>query len=57
MSSADTMEESQAKKPRTGCVGEPDVIVVVGGKEFQEHSKHLRCWSDYFDAAFRSDMK
>ena len=36
---------------------DPDVTVVIGGKEFQECSRHLRSWSDYFDAAFRSGMK
>lgn len=50
-------EQPPPKKPRTGCVGEPDVIVVVGGTEFYEHSGHLRSWSKYFDGAFRSGMK
>ena len=34
--------------------GESDVIIVVGGTEFPEYSRHLRSWSDYFDAAFRN---
>lgn len=36
---------------------EPDVTVVVGGKEFREYRQALRCWSGYFDVAFRSGMK
>jgi hypothetical protein len=36
---------------------EPDVVVVVGGKEFKESSLVLRQWSDYFDAALRSSLK
>ena len=36
---------------------EPDVVVVVGGKEFREYSQSLCSWSDYFDAALRSGMK
>ena len=36
---------------------EPDVVVVVGGKEFKEYRQILRCWSGYFDAAFRSGMR
>lgn len=35
----------------------PDVTVVVGMQEFQEHSRELCCWSDYFHAAFRSGME
>lgn len=37
-------------------VGVPDVTVVVGSRVFAEHSKHLCCWSGYFEAAFRSGM-
>lgn len=37
-------------------VGETDVTVVVGSRVFSEHSKHLCCWSGYFEAAFRSGM-
>ena len=36
---------------------EPDVVVVVGGVEFQEYSPILCLWSGYFEAAFRSGMK
>jgi BTB/POZ domain len=36
---------------------EPDVVVVVGGKEFKESSLVLRQWCDYFDAALRSGLK
>jgi hypothetical protein len=35
----------------------PDVTVVVGGKEFEEFSRHLCCFSDYFHAALRSGMR
>jgi hypothetical protein len=35
----------------------PDVIVVVGGKEFEEFSRHLCCFSDYFNVALRSGMR
>ena len=31
----------------------PDVIVVVGGTEFEEYSRHLCSFSDYFHAALR----
>ena len=53
---------ANTKKPRLegkrcSWKNEPDVIVVVGGKEFHEHSHHLRSFSGYFDAAFRSGMK
>ena len=34
-----------------------DVVIVVGGKEFHEYRQSLRCWSGFFDAAFRSGMK
>lgn len=51
-------EEELYTSPRTRRPGsDPDVIVVVGGKEFEEYSYNLRSWSDYFDAAFRSGMK
>jgi len=35
---------------------EPDVTITVGGKVFREYRQDLRRWSDYFDAAFRSEM-
>ena len=36
---------------------DPDVVVVVGGVEFNEYSQSLCAWSDYFDAALRCGMK
>ncbi|CAB9522776.1 expressed unknown protein [Seminavis robusta] len=49
-------EDEVMPKPRFEC-GAPDVTVIVGGQQFQEYSHHLRCWSGFFDAAFRSGMK
>jgi len=31
----------------------PDVVVVVGGEEFEEHSQILCSWSGYFEKAFQ----
>ena len=48
------------KKPRLDCFecqDGPDAIVIVGDTEFEEFSHNLRCWSGYFDGAFRSGMK
>lgn len=42
---------------RTTRLRGPDVVIVVGGKEFHQNSHHLRSISDYFEAAFRSGMK
>lgn len=39
------------------CSEEPDVTVIVGGIKFKEYRPSLRCWSSYFDAAFRCGMK
>ena len=36
---------------------EPDVVIVVGGVEYHEHSSFLCSWSGYFDGALRSGMK
>lgn len=36
---------------------EPDITIIVGDIEFREYRQTLRCWSDYFDAAFWSGMK
>ncbi|CAB9506446.1 expressed unknown protein [Seminavis robusta] len=56
--SADPKEDNQAAVPeRPGFAIKPDVVVVVGGIEFQESSYALRVWSEYFDAAFRSGMQ
>lgn len=51
-------DEPEAKKQCLyGIHGKPDIVVIVGGKKFYEHSSLLRQWSGYFDAAFRSGMK
>jgi BTB/POZ domain len=39
------------------CSEDPDVSIIVGGIEFKEYRHTLRCWSEYFDGAFRSGMK
>ena len=36
---------------------EKDVLLIVGGTEYQESSHFLCYWSEYFAAAFRSGMK
>lgn len=43
--------------PCTKSSEEPDVVIVVGGKEFYEYRQVIRCWSGYFDAALRSGME
>jgi len=51
-------QQRPAKKPRLiGDEDSTDVVLVVGGKEYQEHSRHLCYYSKYFEAAFRSGMK
>ena len=35
----------------------PDVTVIVGNEEFEEYSRELCCWADYFYAAVRSGME
>jgi len=54
----DSKQQRPAKKARLfGDEDSTDVVLVVGGKEFQEHSRHLCHYSKYFEAAFRSGMK
>lgn len=55
--SEEKQPKAQLKKPKTGFGADPDVVVVVGGQEFHEHSQILRSWSEFFDAAYRSGMK
>lgn len=50
-------DNSRAPKRLRGGPEAPDVVLVFGGKEVQEHSRDLCCWSDYFHGAFRSGMK
>ena len=56
---SDTDEDSEVSFRATALCSseEPDVVIVVGGKEFHEYRQSLRCWSAFFDAAFRSGMK
>ncbi|CAB9529460.1 expressed unknown protein [Seminavis robusta] len=64
MSSSDVVNKESGKR-KTNEVNQPpakvgandDVVVVVGGQEFQECSHHLRYCSSYFNGAFRSGMK
>ncbi|CAB9499654.1 expressed unknown protein [Seminavis robusta] len=60
MSANDDEKPPVNKKPRLECFecqDGPDVVVIVGDTEFEEYSHNLRCWSGYFDGAFRSGMK
>jgi hypothetical protein len=50
------MNRQETKKPKISSE-EPDVVIVVGGKEFGEYRQCLRLWSGFFDALFRSGMK
>ncbi|CAB9523022.1 expressed unknown protein [Seminavis robusta] len=52
-----TQKRSGSPPLKKTCVRsslDPDVVIVVGGQEFQEYSQSLRCWSEYFDKALRS---
>ena len=53
----DKLQSRDVMPPHLECHEGPDVMVVVGGQVFHEYSYSLRCWSGYFDAAFRSGMK
>lgn len=49
-------DDEEPRDPKKPCLDtiedeEPDVIVVVGGVEYHEYSKHLCSWSEYFNAA------
>jgi hypothetical protein len=52
-------EEMNRQETKKGKISseEPDVVIVVGGKEFGEYRQLLRLWSGFFDALFRSGMK
>lgn len=50
-------KEPAHKKTCIRSSEDPNITIVVGGKEFQEYSHSLRCWSDYFDRALSSGMK
>ena len=51
------VEDLDLPRPKKVKIMEPDVVVIVGGKEFKEYSNYLCSISEYFDAAFRSGMK
>ena len=43
------------KKPRFESLGNTDVVVSVGGREFEECSHFLRLWSGYFEDEWKND--
>lgn len=49
-----TLDDRASKRIRKE---EPDVTIIVGGKEFRHYRQILCVASDYFDAAFNSGMK